>query len=188
MDQNTILIIAVVAVIIVIALIYFAVSKRRTDQLRSKYGDEYDRTLEAADGKRDAEADLAEREKRVSELKIRALTPAEHDRYLDRWQVAKAEFVDSPRDALGKADDLVTDVMKTRGYPVTDFEHRHKDLTVEHGDVARRYLDGHEVRERALADDANTEEMRAAMKHYEAMFDRLIDDIATHDDRTVENA
>ena len=178
MDQNTLIIVVVVAIILVAAIVYFVTAKRRTDGLRAKYGEEYDRTLENAEGRRDAEADLLEREKRVSELKIRPLTPAEHDRYLERWQVAKAQFVDSPRDALAKADDLVSDVMKTRGYPVTDFEHRHKDLTVEHGDVARRYLDGHSVRERALADGADTEEMREAMTHYEAMFDRLIDDIA----------
>lgn len=190
MDQNTLIAIIVGVLILAIAIFYFAFSKRRTDSLREKYGDEYDRTLENAEGRRDAEADLMEREKRVEELTIRPLTPAEHDRYVERWQATKAEFVDSPQKALSQADDLVTDVMTTRGYPTTDFEHRHKDLTVEHGDVARRYLDGHEVRERARADGADTEEMRAAMKHYEAMFDRLIDDIAheVRDTRAVDRA
>lgn len=177
MDQNTIIILGVLAIIAVAAIIYIAFTKRRTDQLRAKYGEEYDRTLANAEGRRDAEADLIERENRVSKLNIRPLTQAEHDRYLDRWQAAKADFVDSPQAALSKADDLVTDVMNTRGYPVTDFEHRHKDLTVDHSDVAKRYMEGHELRNRAHADDADTEEMRAGMKHYEAMFDRLISDV-----------
>lgn len=187
MDQNTLIVVLVVALIAAIAIFYFAYSKRRTDTLREKYGDEYDRTLENAEGRRDAEADLIEREERVEELTIRPLTPAEHDKYVERWTATKAEFVDNPQNALTQADDLVTDVMTTRGYPTTDFEHRHKDLTVEHGDVAKRYLDGHDVRERARKDGADTEEMRAAMKHYEAMFDRLIDDIA-HDTREPEPA
>lgn len=186
MDQTTLIILAlIVAVIAAAVIIWFARSQARTKQLREKYGDEYDRTLEAGEGRRDAEADLIERERRVEKLHIRPLSQSEHSRYVERWQVTKADFVDSPQAALAKADDLVTDVMNARGYPVGEFESRHKDLTVNHADVAKRYLDGHDVRERARSDSADTEEMRAGMKHYEAMFDRLVADVE-HDTRTTE--
>ena len=59
---------------------------------------------------------------------------------------------------------------------MTDFEHRHADLTVDHGDVARHYLAGHEIADRADAGETTTEELRRAMNHYERLFDDLVND------------
>ena len=181
-DQTiTILIVALIVVGGAIAG-WLLMQRRKTSELRERFGDEYDRTLEERGGRSKAEADLLEREKRVAELEIRKLTPAEHDRYVADWTATKALFVDDPKAAVGKADTLLTDVMKTRGYKVSDFEHQHADLTVEHADVAKHYLAGHKLCERSEAGEASTEDLRQAINHYEALFDRLVDDIATPDE------
>lgn len=180
----------VVALVVLAGLIagWLLMQRRRTDHLRDQFGAEYDRVVETHGDARKAEADLEAREKRVAELTVRPLTPAEHDRFASKWHDAKALFVNDPIAAVDKSDDLITEVMKTRGYPVTDFEHRHADLTVEHGDVAKHYLAGHELSERAEAGEASTEDLRQAMTHFENLFDRLVDDVAAErrDARIVE--
>ena len=58
-------------------------------------------------------------EKRVEKLNIRDLDPMEHDRFLKRWESVQSRFVDSPKGAVTEADDLVSSLMKARGYPVS---------------------------------------------------------------------
>ena len=170
--------IAIVLIVVVVGalLAWLFIQRNRTKDLRDKYGDEYDRTLEAKGKRRDAEADLIEREERVKTFDIRPLTVSERDRYAADWKDTKALFVDSPVEAVAKADRLLTDIMNTRGYPMADFEKRHADLTVDHGDVAKHYLTGHEIADRSS--DATTEELRRAINHYEALFGEMTSEVA----------
>ena len=170
--------IAIVAIVVVVGalLAWLFIQRKRTQELRDKFGDEYDRTVNTHGKRRDAEADLIEREERVKKLDIRPLTTSERDRYTTEWTATKALFVDSPVEAVAKADRLLTDVMNTRGYPMADFDKRHADLTVDHGEVAKHYLTGHEIADRSS--DATTEELRRAINHYEALFSEMTSDIA----------
>lgn len=190
MDNQTTMVVAV-GLVLVVALIagWLLMQRRRTQHLREQFGAEYDRVVDTHGSASKAEADLEAREKRIAELDIRPLTPAEHDRFAVEWHEAKAMFVDDPTRAVDQSDYLITEVMKTRGYPVTDFDHRHADLTVEHGDVAERYRAGHELSERAEAGKASTEDLRQAMTHFEALFERLVGDIGPDErKRVVEEA
>ncbi len=188
MDQNTL--IAVIAVIVLIAAvaIYMAMQRRKTDHLRDRFGDEYDRAVDDVGNRGKAEAALAEREERVDALTIRPLTASEHARFADEWREVKAVFVDSPVEAVLHADRLVATMMKTVGYPMADFDRRYEDLTVDHADVARHYREGHAVIERNNGANADTEEMRQAMKHYEALYDHLTADAARGDGETTRVA
>ena len=58
--------IAIVLIVVVVGalLAWLFVQRKRTQELRDKFGDEYDRTVDARGGRRDAEADLIEREER----------------------------------------------------------------------------------------------------------------------------
>lgn len=179
MDQTVIIAVGIIAALLALIALMFVLQRRKTAELKKSYGDEYDRTLKQSTGRSRAEADLVERQRRVEKYEIRPVTPSEHDQFVAQWHDARNEFVDQPIAALDMADDIVTDVLRTRGYPVGDFEKAHKDMTVKHGATARDYLEAHTVRERALKDDAGTEEMRRAMKRYEALFDELITDIET---------
>ena len=162
-----------VGVIIVVALVVWqAMKARRTRTLHDRFGPEYDRTVERADGRRDAEADLAARAKRRDELDIRPLPRATRDRYVEEWQHVQARFVDDPRGAVQEADSLIQSVMRERGYPVDDFEQRAADISVDHPQVVENYRNGHRL---ATGD---TEEQRQAMVHYRALFDELVEDTA----------
>lgn len=184
-DINPIVWIIVAAVVVVALLLWFMSARRRTAQLRERFGDEYDRTLGDVGKTSAAEAALVEREKRVEALQIRPLTTQEHAGFANEWRDTKALFVDSPAETVLRADRLLATVMKTRGYPMADFARRHEDLTVTHADVARHYLAGHEMAERQSRREASTEDLRQAMVHYEALFDALVQDADRDEDRSV---
>ena len=126
MDTNLLIILVVVAIVAVGALLIL--NKRRSDHLRTRFGSEYERQVEESGSRMKAEADLAEREKRVSKLTIRPLSPADQDRFLDRWTKVQATFVDDPERSVDYADALLAEVMTARGSPVSDFEQRAGDI------------------------------------------------------------
>jgi len=163
--------VAVAAVIVVALVVWQALKTRRTRTLQDRFGPEYDRTLERADGKREAEADLSARVERRNELDIRPLTSAARERYLEEWTAVQARFVDGPRLAVQEADALIQRVMRERGYPVDDFEQRAADISVDHPTVVENYRAGH-----GLAGSDDTEEQRQAMVHYRSLFDELVED------------
>lgn len=165
-----------VAVVTVLALVVWqAVARKRTGQLRQQFGPEYDRTLGAAQSKHDAEAELQAREERRQQLEIRPLSQAACDRYLQSWQSVQARFVDDPRAAVASADSLIQSVMAERGYPVEDFEQRAADISVDHPQVVDNYRQGHRLAQASASGDDSTEDLRQAMRHYRALFDDLIE-------------
>jgi FtsZ-interacting cell division protein ZipA len=167
----------VVGIIVIAALVIGAIlwSRRaRSEHLRDRFGPEYDRALEAKGNRAKAEADLAAREKRVEKLDIRPLEPGERPEFTERWTDVQARFVDDPPRAVAFADALLSDVMKARGYPVSDFEQRAGDISVDHPVVVEHYHKAHEIAVRHERGDASTEDLRQAMIHFRALFDNLV--------------
>ncbi|HEU4651485.1 MAG TPA: hypothetical protein VFS49_08725, partial [Croceibacterium sp.] len=149
MQPNVIALIAILAAVALVAILFWAgMRRRRTETLRERFGDEYDRTVEQHGKPAKAEAALLEREERVARLDIRPLDPRARADAITEWREVKAVFVDSPVEAVHHADRLLAAIMKARGYPMADFDRRYEDLTVDHGEVARHYRDGHEITER----------------------------------------
>ncbi len=173
-DQANTILIILAAVIVVLALIWFFLRQRKTTELRGRYGEEYDRTVDRVGGRGEAERNLAEREKRVSDFHIRPLSGEERDRFTDEWHEAKTLFVDSPQEAVLRGDRLLGAMMEKRGFPVEDFDRRYEDLTVHHADVANHYREGHEIADKGS--NATTEEMRRALNHYEKLFEKMVRD------------
>jgi hypothetical protein len=171
-----VIVIAVVVILIIAALAWLYVRKRRstTADLRKKFGPEYERAVLTHGSERKAEARLADREKRVETLNIRDLDPTEHERFLKRWESVQSRFVDSPKGAVAEADDLVSSLMKTRGYPVADFDQRAADISVDHPRVVENYRSAHEIALRVGKDIATTEDLRTAMIHYRSLFEELV--------------
>jgi hypothetical protein len=168
----TALVAAVIVVVAVGAWLYVRKRRGTTAGLRQKFGPEYDRAVLAHGSK--AEAKLADREKRIGELNIRDLDAMEHERYSKEWQAVQSRFVDSPKGALLEADDLVSSVMKVRGYPVGDFDQRAADISVDHPRVVENYRSAHEIALRAGKEAATTEDLRTAMIHYRSLFEELV--------------
>jgi hypothetical protein len=167
---------AAVVILIIVALIWLYMRRRRnaTAALRQKFGPEYDRAVLTHGSEKKAESQLADREKRVEKLKIRDLDPTEHEQFSKRWESVQSRFVDSPKGAVAEADDLVSSVMKTRGYPVSDFDQRAADISVDHPRVVENYRSAHEIALRLGKDQASTEDLRTAMIHYRSLFEELV--------------
>ncbi|WP_371657484.1 hypothetical protein [Streptomyces sp. NBC_00280] len=83
------------------------------------------------------------------------LTPEDEEGFRTRWQEVQNEFVDDPRDAVHTADALVAEVMQKLAATFAD----HK-----------QELEGQWNR----GEQANTEDLRLALRHYRSFFNRLL--------------
>src|SRR5205085_11976486 len=146
--------------------------------LRQKFGPEYKRAVDQYGDQRKAEAELAEREKRVRKLDIRGLTADEQNKFSDNWKKTQARFVDAPSPAVSEADGLVKELMLARRYPVGEFEQRAADISVDHPDVVNNYRAAHEIADRNKSGKATTEDLRQAMVHYRSLFEELLETTA----------
>jgi|SRR5579859_92776 len=170
------IVIAVGAVALVALILWQVARQQRTRRLRGQFGPEYQRAVSAADSKREAEAELAERRKRREKLDIRPLTVEERSRYSQEWQRVQAQFVDDPAGAVIRADTLIQSVMADRGYPMEDFEQRAADVSVDHPRVVENYRNGHRLFAKASSGDGTTEDLRQAMRSYHKLFEELVED------------
>jgi hypothetical protein len=152
--------------------------QQRTRTLRTRYADEYDRTVSEL-GRRAGEAELVKREVRVRELDIRPLSASERERYVAEWRRVQEQFVDDPRGAVNRGHELVEDVLRARGYPITDFDRQVADISVDHPRVAHNYRLAREIAARQRRGDATTEDLRQAMMLYRELFEDLLEDPAT---------
>ena len=180
MDSSTVTLMAIaaVAVIVIAAILFLAARRQRSARLRSRFGPEYERTVDDVGDRHRAEQELRERQRRVAKFEIRPLSVSERNLFIERWRVIQAEFVDQPKQALAAADDLLTDVMRARGYPMEDFEQRSADLSVDHPSVVQHYRAGRDIAVRHRQGEADTEDLRQAMIHFRALFDELVADAA----------
>jgi hypothetical protein len=179
MDQNRmVLLIAgvVIAIVVIGAIAYVTSRKRRSVQLKERFGPEYDRVLREQGDARKAEGVLEFREKRREKFKIRPLPATDRSSFTTRWNEVQARFVDDPRGAVTVADSLVTEVMQARGYPIGEFEQRAADISVDYPLVVENYRAAHEIALRHGAGKASTEDMRQAMVHYRALFQELLEE------------
>jgi len=181
--NSTVIVLIIIVVLLVIALGAagaMLAKRRKSENLQQHYGPEYERTVVKTGDRRAAEAELTEREKRHSELDIRDLKPEERDRFDAEWTNVQRGFVDDPVNAVHRADDLVGEIMRTRGYPVDDFDRRAEDISVEHPEVVQRYRDARETRVATDDGAVDTERQRHAITSYRALIDALMDRKSDH--------
>lgn len=174
--MSTLIIITfVVAVLAIAAAVWMYMQKQRTQNLRAQFGSEYDRTVESYGDRSRAEKVLQERQKRVDSFNITPLPLQDRQRFAQRWHQVQAQFVDNPRDAVAKADQLLIEVMKARGYPMGDFEQRSADISVDHPELVENYRMAHHIAIRDRKGGVNTEDLRKAMVHYRGLFEELLE-------------
>jgi hypothetical protein len=166
-------IVAIAALVIVVG--WLATERRRSMQLKERFGPEYDRAVASTGERRRAESELDARQRRVDQLQIRRLDANERDRFTAMWRVVQTRFVDEPPEAVHDADQLIGKVMAARGYPVADFEQRAADVSVDHPQVVDHYRIAHGIAERGDGSVADTEDLRQAMVHYRALFSDLLE-------------
>jgi len=168
--------IAVAVAVALIAILAISAGARRTrsSQLREHFGREYDHVVQTSGSRTLAEQELVARAQEAKTFDIRTLTAAERERFVEQWRRVQARFVERPTTAVVEADELITEVMRTRGYPMADFEKHEALLSVKHPGVVEHYRKGHAAI--APGGQVSTEGLRQAMLHYHALFDELVND------------
>ena len=169
----TAVIVVIVAILVVVAVL-LVTRRRKTEHLKQKFGSEYDRVVHQHGDPQHAETVLAEREKRVSHFQLRPLPAPERERYAQQWAAVQRQFVDDPRGAVGQADRLVTDAMNARGYPMSEFNQRADDISVNYPNAVGNYRAAHDIVVRHGKGQSSTEDLRKAMVHFRSLFDELL--------------
>jgi FtsZ-interacting cell division protein ZipA len=176
-DTGIIILIVVAVVLLLVGGLVAArlgAGKRRSKQLRDRFGPEYDRAVDQHGGRKEAEEKLTERQERREGLDIRSLEPDKQQRFAVEWRRVQGRFVDAPQEAVRESDHLVKEVMRQRGYPIEDFERRADDISVDHPHVVENYRSAGQIAERNERGETSTEELRQALVHYRALFEELL--------------
>jgi hypothetical protein len=171
------MIVAIAVAVLLVAAVAFtqwrSAPARKRQQLREKFGPEYDVAVEQYGAAR-AQRVLEARARRVGKLPLRSLSPSECATFSQSWRQRQEQFVDTPSAAVSGAHELVQRVMLARGYPVEDFEQSVADLSVEYGQIVSHYRAAHQLEQTNRSGEINTEELRQAMVHYRALFGELL--------------
>lgn len=177
--MDTLLILAIVAVVflllVVAATAWLASSRKRTSKLQRGFGPEYDRAVRKGSSRRQTEAELDARRKRVEKLHLKEISPVRAQEYAERWRIVQGRFVDDPAGAIKQANQLCTIVMNERGYSMADFEQRAADISVEHPTVVSNYRSAHAISEAIERNEATTESLRQAMMNFRSLFEELLE-------------
>jgi|HubBroStandDraft_1064217.scaffolds.fasta_scaffold01769_12 hypothetical protein len=185
MTDNTSLIgiIALIAAAVVIVVVAVVASRRRrasrSAELKARFGPEYERTIQEFGSRARAERELASRARRVEHIEFRDLNAADRSRFQASWGAIQGHFVDDPAAAATEANELIKEVMRARGYPSDDFQHRVADLSVYHPDVVQHYRVARALSESMSKGQINTEELRQALVHYRTLFGDLLQEVGS---------
>jgi hypothetical protein len=170
-----VVILAVGVVGVLLGMYVASVRTARTKQLREHFGPEYDRTVQAAGGEKKALGELEQRQKHVEALNIQPLTPEKGKHYLSEWANVQARFVDEPGQAILDADRLIMEVMQLRRYPVSNFEQRAADISVNYPNLVNNYRAAHAIALKHENSQATTEDLRQAMIYYRSLFEEMLE-------------
>lgn len=184
--MSTGLIIALIVIVVAVIAVAAVLARRARGpqhgrSLKRRFGPEYDRAVARHDGdSQAAERELAERVERHGSLRERSLEPAQRQEYEARWTAAQERFVDSPREAVAEADQLLAELAGAKGFPAGgQYDEQLAALSVHHADHVHGYRRVH--RAAHLRGDGGqdggrtgTEEMREAMVEARALFEDLV--------------
>jgi len=172
METWQIAVITIVVAAFVVIIGGMAYERIRSRQLRERFGGEYDRRVTEIGSRRRAEAELRRREARVHTMKGRPLGVSDRERFVERWRICQARFVDAPTEALDAADHIVADIMHARGYMIDEPEDRLADLCAAYPERAAEFREAHEINNQR--GHVTTEELRKAFVHFRALFDEML--------------
>jgi hypothetical protein len=177
MSTTVVNVIIVAAAFVAVALGVVAAGRaRRRRELTERFGHEHDRSVRVEGSSRRAEAGLRDRADRRAKLSTRPLSAAQRDRYQQGWRQVEAEFVDVPATSLTRADELVTDAMVDRGYPIQDLGDQAGLISVDHPQVVEHYRRAHGIYEASRSTSVSTEQIRQAFLSYRLLLAELVDD------------
>lgn len=133
-----------ILIAVAVLLVAFAIAaavrsarhRRERQELQQRYGAEYDRTVERHRNTRGAVADLKEREQQREELQLHDLNDADLTLVRKNLAIAQFRFVEDPTDALRQTEQIMTEVLRAKGYPVDDRDNAARLFSVDHPEHA----------------------------------------------------
>ena len=175
--NTTYIIIAVVLGLMIMGAILWPIftRRKRSERLHDHFGPEYDHTVETLGDEKKAQTELEGRQKHVKALDIQPLSVEERERYLADWTAVQSKFVDEPGQAIVDADHLIMEVMQTRAYPVSDFEQRAADISVNYPALVSNYRAARVIALKNEQHQADTEELRQSLIYYRSLFEELLE-------------
>jgi hypothetical protein len=173
--STTSLIILIAVILIAAVAAWGFLLKRRSTRLRERFGPEYESAIHEYGDRSRAEKALEHRTERAEKYHVCSLNRDQQQQFAEEWRRSQAGFVDDPALAIQDADRLVCEVMRTRGYPMADFDRRAEDLSVDHPGVIRNYRAAHQIAVTEQEGRATTEDLRRAMVYYRELFDELLE-------------
>lgn len=172
---TTLVVVAGIGFLVVLGLLAWAVTRyQRTKRLEKQFGPEYERVVEQAGDKKEAEKQLDARLQHVHSLQIRPLSDRERDHFARAWRSTQAKFIDEPAAALREADQIIKELMLAKGYPVQNFDERAADISVDYPNLVEHYRSLRQMADRSRREDISTEEMRQGMVDCRALFEELL--------------
>jgi hypothetical protein len=83
-------------------------------------------------------------------------------------------FVEDPADAVDQADRIISDVLRARGYSVTNPYERMTYISAAYPRHVEDFRTADEIVTRHHRGEASTEDLRKAFIHYRALFDEIL--------------
>ena len=71
--------------------------------------------------------------------------------------------MDNPSQATVEADHLIMEVMQTRNYPISSFEQRAADISINYPKLVTNYRAAREIAKKNDRREASTEDLRKAL-------------------------
>ena len=173
--MSTSALIVVLGLLALFAVGFVLYRQRRRKSLQAQFGPEYSHAIREYGNESRAVDALAARKRRMEKIHIHGLSTEDQQRFIDQWQIIQREFVDDPAKSIERADNLVCDVMRARGYPMSNFEHRAEDISVDHPQVVQNFRAAHAIAERHEHGEAGTEDLRQGLVYYRSLFDELLE-------------
>ncbi len=165
----------VVALFIVSAVGLTAMRRRkRSEQLKSLFGPEYDRALRLYGDRSRAEAALENRRRRLAEMRVHELAPADRDRFRSEWVAIQTASSTDPAAALQRADGLLSEILRAEGCTTVDPDERQIDLSLIHPNVAEEYRAASEVITGRQIGRATAEECRRGVQRFSSILDVIL--------------
>src|SRR6202790_4748067 len=107
-----------VILLAVIVALFVSQRQRQSQRLQRRFGPEYGRAVDELGSRAKAESELKAREKRVANLEITPVAPADAARFTQAWNALQGRFIDNPKGVVVEADHLVRELMLKRGYTI----------------------------------------------------------------------
>jgi len=86
MSTTAVIAIVIVAIIVVAVVAWLYSQRRRSEQLRERFGPEYGHAVEQYGQQRNAETVLEARQERADRFDMHSLTPEDRARFIPEWR------------------------------------------------------------------------------------------------------